>query len=102
MTKALLNRLSLNAPDVWVAKSGTKRRAPNRRTWLFILRPKGLAPPNAAPQPEMRPAMSTLIRHSRESRNPGSQDFTVRSEPLRGLTRGSRGGDARCDRGEVF
>src|SRR5712691_1230129 len=35
MTKALLNRLSLKAPNVWVANSGTKRRAPNSRICVF-------------------------------------------------------------------
>jgi hypothetical protein len=33
MTKALLNKLSLNAPNVWVANSGMNLRAPNNRNW---------------------------------------------------------------------
>ena len=37
MTKALLNRLSLNAPRVWVSNSGRKRRARSNSICLLIL-----------------------------------------------------------------
>src|ERR1700674_1099592 len=55
MTKALLNRLSLNAPDVWAPNSGRKRRAPNRLTGLLIVRPP---PISAIRTPQLRMAQN--------------------------------------------